>query len=60
MGGGDFLDINDGDGFPIPSAVIFPWLGVVPGSENKAIGVAKVGGELFLAVSFQFVDAGLG
>jgi hypothetical protein len=60
MGVGDFLDVNDGYFFPIPSSVFFPWLGIIPSRKDQAVGVAEVGGELVFAVSFKFVDAGLG
>jgi hypothetical protein len=60
MGVCDFLDVDDGDPFPIPTAIVHPRLGVVPGGENKAVGVVEVGGKLVFEISFKLVDAGLG
>jgi hypothetical protein len=60
MGVGDFLDGDDRDAAPIPTAIVHPRLGVVPGGENKAVGVVEVGGKLVFEISFKLVDAGLG
>jgi hypothetical protein len=61
MGVGDFLDVDDGNPFPVPAAIIWIFgFGFVPNGEDEAVGLFKVCGEPVFAVSFELVDACLG